>query len=65
VTTGSDKRIRLGNYCFLGDRWPEELAKRLPVCVHLKNGDSELSEPVVAEAVARDGILVFRRHKQD
>ena len=61
---GSDKGIRLGHYCALGDLWQNELAMKLPVRVHLKNADAELNEPIVAHAVKRDGILVFSKKGQ-
>lgn len=43
-------------------RWRRELGKRLNrIEVHLKLGNVEAG-PLVATAVARDGILIFARH---
>ncbi|BBF94417.1 nucleotidyltransferase domain-containing protein [Blastochloris tepida] len=61
VMADGDEGQRLGNWFALAKNWETELSMLISVRVDLDIGDADIATSVVAPALAREGICVFRR----
>jgi len=59
--SGESREVRLGNWVGLAGKWEAELDGFLPVPIDLDLGDSDLSVDVVAPALKRDGVCIYRK----